>query len=63
MTDIEMMITDVMLEIKVNKECTIAKFELFKKPFNFQEVVIIEARVITTDVAIDLEVEVTSNYS
>lgn len=30
-TDIEMMTTDVMLEIKVNKEYTIAKFELFKK--------------------------------
>lgn len=58
-----MMTTDVMLEIKVNKEYTIAKFELLKNTFNIQEIVITEARVITTDVVIDLEVEVTSNYS
>lgn len=58
-----MMTTDVMLEIKVNKEYTIVKFELSKNIFNIQEIVIIGARVITTDVVIDLEVEVTSNYS
>lgn len=58
-----MMTTDVMLEIKVNKEYTIAKFELLKNTFNIQEIVITEARVITIDVVIDLEVEVTSNYS
>lgn len=58
-----MMTTDVMLEIKVNKEYTIVKFELLKNTFNIQEIVITEARVITIDVVIDLEVEVTSNYS